>query len=314
MQLLQSFRLSSLSAVAPFALCVAVICLNATSVFANHLVLLEGNCPTAGDVRPTNVTPNTCGDYDGDGRIGTAEDTDGDQVFGTLTAALGSDGINQNGNVTFVTSGVFNQSISISSLNVNVTVQAAPGVEAVIDAVRRDNRRNADRQGSGSGINIAPGLGDSFSNVVIRNLTVRNWANGASISGNVRVTIENCRFENNLNYGINVRGRAQVMIAKTEVHSTGYRQPLVRTDTGETLVPSPGTGISFERGTSGSVFLTTVSNSFAVGIENNNIGSPGAVCASLVNVFNNNTNFENVRPTSEPCGGGIKRPRDFFDR
>src|SRR6266508_1753897 len=42
---------------------------------ANHPVFVEGNCDTP---MPgvTEVSPGTCGDWDGDGRIGTAEDTD----------------------------------------------------------------------------------------------------------------------------------------------------------------------------------------------------------------------------------------------
>ncbi|HEX5709386.1 MAG TPA: hypothetical protein VFX96_18940, partial [Pyrinomonadaceae bacterium] len=46
------------------------------NVSANHPVYLEGNCdsPVPGT---TLVAPGTCGDFDGDGRIGTAEDTDG---------------------------------------------------------------------------------------------------------------------------------------------------------------------------------------------------------------------------------------------
>jgi len=56
--------------------------------WANHPVLVEGNCP--GPAARTAVLPNTCGDYDGDGRIGTAEDLDApDRVFGTITGALG---------------------------------------------------------------------------------------------------------------------------------------------------------------------------------------------------------------------------------
>ena len=60
-----------------------------SNVSANHPVLVEGNCdsPVPGT---TIVTGGTCGDFDGDGRIGTAEDTDGaDRIFGTLKAALG---------------------------------------------------------------------------------------------------------------------------------------------------------------------------------------------------------------------------------
>src|SRR5918993_5814851 len=59
------------------------------NVSANHPVLVEGNCdsPVPGT---TIVSLGTCGDFDGDGRIGTAEDTDGtDRIFGTIAAALG---------------------------------------------------------------------------------------------------------------------------------------------------------------------------------------------------------------------------------
>lgn len=50
----------------------------AISVSANHPVLVEGNCnnPPAGNSAPPTGTPGTCGDYDGDGRIGIAEDND----------------------------------------------------------------------------------------------------------------------------------------------------------------------------------------------------------------------------------------------
>src|SRR5436305_14614155 len=83
-------------------------------VSANHPVLVEGNCdsPVPGT---TLVSPGTCGDFDGDGRIGTAEDTDGaDRIFGTLNAALGpgtgaaaGTGANLNGRILIVASGRF---------------------------------------------------------------------------------------------------------------------------------------------------------------------------------------------------------------
>src|SRR5918997_2853318 len=76
---------------------------------ANHPVLVEGNCdsPVPGT---TIVAAGTCGDFDGDARIGTAEDTDGaDRIFGTLSAALGpgtgaaaGTGANQNGHIIIV--------------------------------------------------------------------------------------------------------------------------------------------------------------------------------------------------------------------
>ena len=58
-------------------LLVCAIHLSAAEVSAQgggHTVFVEGNCdsPVPGT---TIVTLNTCGDFDGDGRIGTAEDT-----------------------------------------------------------------------------------------------------------------------------------------------------------------------------------------------------------------------------------------------
>ena len=112
---------------------------------ANHPVLVEGNnCADAGP-NVTTVPPGTCGDFDGDGLIGTAEDTDNntDRIFGTINAALGADrnGASQNGRVTIVTSGRFAEVVNITAANGNVTLEAAPGIEANIDAVLSGTRK-----------------------------------------------------------------------------------------------------------------------------------------------------------------------------
>lgn len=135
-----------------------------TFVSANHPVLVEGEA-----------------DFDGDGRLGTAEDTDGDdRIFGTITAALGAanGGANQNGRVTIVTSGRFHEQLIVSNANGNTTIEAAPGVEATIDAVATGTRAaqfsgstNVVRQGQ-------PGIIINSPNnryVTLRNLVVRNW-------------------------------------------------------------------------------------------------------------------------------------------
>ena len=104
----------------PFLLAIGVLAF-ANTVEANHPVFVEGNClnPPAGN--PALVPAGTCGDYDGDGLIGTAEDTDGDRVFGTITAALGAGtGANQNGRVVIVTSGTFAEVVNITGANGNV--------------------------------------------------------------------------------------------------------------------------------------------------------------------------------------------------
>ena len=178
----------------------AVIVLASTSLLANHPVFVEGNClvPPAGN--PGAVVPGTCGDYDGDGRIGVAEDNDGDRVFGTITGALGSlpTGANQNGKVIIVTSGVFAEVVNITAANGNVTLEAAPGVNADIDAVLQGDPNSGARQNS-------PGIiVDSPNNryVIIRNLQIRNWTSGIQVNGRSRVAIESCRIENNRDYGV----------------------------------------------------------------------------------------------------------------
>lgn len=285
--------------------------IGSNNAFGNHPVLVEGNCnnPPAGSGVPMGSPAGTCGDYDGDGRIGTAEDTDGDRVFGTITAALANaTGANQNGMVTIVTSGTFAEVVSITGANGNVTLQAAPGVHANIDAVLQGDPGSTGRQN-------APGIVvNSPANryIVIRNIFSRNWRSGIRISGDSRVAIESCIFENNVDYGIEVNDNARVTIAKSEVHGTGFRVggglnfPV-------TSIPSPGRGIEFSDNSSGTVFFTTVSGSFGAGIanftrnpssnpfQNNNFGNNNNVCVSLVNVFDNSPNFINVN-RRDNCG------------
>ncbi|HYG82969.1 MAG TPA: hypothetical protein VD861_21410, partial [Pyrinomonadaceae bacterium] len=119
-----------------------------TKVEANHPVYVEGNCdsPSPGTTVLPPGSEGTCGDYDGDNRIGAAEDTDGaDRIFGTLRAALGAGtpagtGVNHNGKIIIVTSGRFAELLVIGNPPTgtsgegtaspgNVTIEAAPGVE-----------------------------------------------------------------------------------------------------------------------------------------------------------------------------------------
>ncbi len=291
-------------------LIVVFLTFGSNNAFANHPVLVEGNCnnPPAGSNLPMGSPAGTCGDYDGDGRIGTAEDTDGDRVLGTITSALANaTGANQNGMVTIVTSGTFAEVVSITGANGNVTLQAAPGVHANIDAVLQGDPGSVARQS-------APGIVvNSPANryIVIRNIFSRNWTSGIRILGNSRVAIESCIFENNVNYGIEISDNAKVTIAKSEVHGTGFRVgggmnfPTVNT-------PNPGNGIEFDDNSSGSVFFTTVSGSFRAGIADltgngpffssggNSFGS-GDVCVSNVNVFDNLPNFIGISQIGDDC-------------
>lgn len=276
------------------------------NVSANHPVLVEGNCdsPVPGT---TLVSPGTCGDFDGDGRIGTAEDTDGaDRIFGTLRAALGpgtgaaaGTGANHNGTITIVTSGRFAETLYIGNQGHvpgegvanpgNVTIQAAPGVSANINAVLQGDPAggNATRQ-DGTGIAVVYNTGDR--KVILRNLIISNYSWGIYTSLNSRVTIDNCRFENNLNYGIQAVGFAQVSVIGSRFAATGFRIG------GPSAVANPGHAISYEGASSGEVVQTQITGSFARALSNTGSGAVtfyelflGDNGAGIVGATRNNT-------------------------
>ena len=257
------------------ATAVMFACLGYSSVsLANHPVLVEGER-----------------DFDGDGRIGVDEDNDGlDQVFGTINAALGAAnrGANQNGHVIIVTSGRFLEIVNITAANGDVTLQAAPGVQAEIEAVRAgDAAGNTQRQAAPGIIVNSPGNRI----VTIRNIVSRNWTDGILVSGNSRVIIDNCRVEHNKDYGIHVMGSAKVTITNSQVIGSGFRN-----GAGIVNTPMPGIGIEFEGASSGVVASTTIGGSFSAGIVNAT-GNPQAVrIANTAVVFDNNPNFVGVRP------------------
>src|SRR4029453_17377361 len=163
--------------------------------WAGHPVLVEGNCdsPVPGT---TLGAPGACGDFDGDGRIGTAEDTDGaDRIFGTLNAALGTGagaaagtGTNRNGVMIIVTSGRFAETLDVSGANGNLTIEAAPGVDAAIDAVLQGDPggMNNPRQ-SAVGISIDQ---PDDRRITLRNLAIRNFLVGVRVQGASHVSIE----------------------------------------------------------------------------------------------------------------------------
>jgi parallel beta-helix repeat protein len=238
---------------------------SATDVSANHPVFVEGNClnPPAGN----SAVPiqGTCGDYDGDGRIGVDEDNDNDRVFGTLNAALTTNtatGANQNGRVVIVTSGVFAEVVSITAANGNVTLEAAPGVEADVDAVLQGDPNSGARQNAPGIIVNAPK--DRF--VTIRNIVSRNWTEGIRVSGDSNVLIDNCRIENNTNFGIRIQDNAKVKISNTTVAATGFRVSAAG-DFPRNNPPNPGNGIDFGGASAGLVCQSCVTGSFGEGIK-----------------------------------------------
>ena len=244
----------------------------APAAFANHPVLVEGEQ-----------------DFDGDGLIGMAEDNDGnDQVFGTINAALGAanQGANQNGHVIIVTSGRFLEGITITAANGDVTLQAAPGVEAEIEAVRAGDPASAVRQG-------APGIVVDAPNnriVTIRNIVSRNWTKGIEIMGDSRVVIDACRIEHNRDFGIHVMDSAKATITNSQVVGSGFRN-----GGGVDNTPAPGDGIRFDDSSSGVVASTIVSGNFAAGIANPLGRRRNVTLFTGVVAFDNNPDFVFVK-------------------
>lgn len=258
---------------------------NVPGASANHPVLVEGNCLKDGP-DTTTVEPGTCGDYDGDGRVGTAEDTDGnDQIFGTIGAALGEamQGANQNGRILIVTSGIFLETVTITAATGNVSLEAAPGVDANIEAVRAGDAANNTVRQNRPGIIV-----DAPANryVTIRNIMSRNWTDGIQIRGDSRVTLDNVRVENNRDHGIRAMGNSRVAITHSQVNATGFRQ-----GAGVDNTPNPGEGIDFQDRSSGVVAFTTITGSFSSGIDNSTSESKGVRLLDVV-TFDNNPDLE----------------------
>jgi len=283
-------RLTRLGTVLLLAGVVAFAAPGAVRLSANHPVLVEGEQS-----------------FDGDANFGLAEDTDGDLVFGTITAALSAanGAANQNGRVTVVTSGRFAEALFITSANGNTSIEAAPGVEAVIDAVITGARAtefagdtNSNRQAQ-SGIVVNS---TTLRQVVLRNLVVRNWLNGIVVIGDSRVTIDKCRLEGNVNLGIFAQGTARVAIQDTHVIGTGYRvggtgqAPAdgAGSTAGQTvLTPNPGDGVRFVGSASGVLANSSLLHNFGAGVS-------GVSTLQQINVVQ----FGNGTAAAPPAGSG----------
>ncbi|HEX8162412.1 MAG TPA: right-handed parallel beta-helix repeat-containing protein [Pyrinomonadaceae bacterium] len=296
-------RLSLFSFVA-LTLLVGTSLWGGVKVSANHPVLLEGNCDSPVPGTTIVNTPGTCGDFDGDGRIGTAEDTDGaDRIFGTLTAALGpgtgaaaGTGANNNGTILIVTSGRFSEApIAIGNPVTgfsngvanpgNVTIEAAPGVIANIDAVLQGDPvgGNTDRQQRAAfQVNYPSASADRA--VTFRNLSFRNWQEAIGIPGYGNVLIDNCRFENNLGAGVNINGFANVVVARSQFQANGRRVG------GPASAPSPGDGIAVNGNPNVRIFETTFTMNAGAGIRNNT-GVAGKVSLFKVATYLNGTDI-----------------------
>ncbi|MBA2614628.1 MAG: hypothetical protein H0U90_02450 [Actinobacteria bacterium] len=119
-------------------------------------------------------------------------------------ALLNATGANQNGKIIIVTSGTFAETVTITGANVNVELEAAPGVNADVDAVLQGDPGNGARQNAPGIIVNVPG----DRHVILRNLQVRNWTIGVDVRGDSHVSIEDSRVANNTNWGIRAQNRS----------------------------------------------------------------------------------------------------------
>ncbi|HBB89345.1 MAG TPA: hypothetical protein DC047_17205 [Blastocatellia bacterium] len=299
----------------------AALLVGSNKVAANHPVLVEGNCDSP--VPGTTLVPaGTCGDFDGDGRIGTAEDTDGaDRIFGTLNAAIGpgtgaaaGTGANHNGSILIVASGRYSENPSTLAAGGmlyigqntggpaapgatspgNVTIEAAPGVEADLDAVLQGDPAGANtaRQNT-AGIFIQYNPGNN-SVVTLRNLTIRNFYEGIVATAGSRVNIDNCRIENNLSNNIHVVGPASVVINRTYSTAAGNRIG------GPSSTPSVGHGLFVETTAQVRIVDSLFTQNRACGIAN------GGGVAAAVQLYKVSSFFNG--PGSDICGPTTTAP------
>jgi hypothetical protein len=97
--------------------------------------------------------------------------------------------------------------------------------------------------------------------VTLRNLSIRNFEEGVTVVLGSRVMIDNCRIENNRDYGVQVRDLAQVVIKNSTINNTGRRIPVSGPAT-------PGHGLSVEGGNNAKarVYDSVFSNNVGAGI------------------------------------------------
>ncbi len=271
------------------ALCAPLLAL-ATPAAANHPVYVEGNCfgPGAGDaatgLRQSPVAAGTCGDYDGDGLIGKAEDRDGDNNYGTIGAAVTA--VANNGRVTIVASGTFPEVVRLQPMNgASISLEAAPGVDANIDAVVQGNPDNAARS-AGPGIVID---GCNTCRVTVRNIMTRNFTDGVRVRGRSHVHLDQLHAENNISYGVHVMGRSRVSISNSQVNATGFRADADGPDQ-----PDPGVGVFYEGRSKGSIHRSSVTGSALAGVASDD-GAAGTIRLKLVQLFDNGTDFASTQ-------------------
>ncbi len=293
----------SLTTALRFAFAAALLCAAAqwTTVSAQNpgAVFVEGNCDEV-EVEALVGGGYCKGDWDGDGNSGVDEDTDGDSTYGTIQGAL--EAIDHNGKVVIVASGRFYENVYIGQqqglenpfgalVPGNVTLEAAPGVEAVIDAFAQTGSAVAgnNTRAGGTGVAVNYTTNGATRVVTLRNLEVRNFNLGITADNNTRIHIDNVRVENNQSFGIRLSNNARGVISRAHVTGTGFR---VSTAGGG----GEGTGIFINQTSQARIIDTIISHSAGFGLR-----TAATASTFVVRVNTHFNNGGNTLGTNAPC-------------
>lgn len=146
--------------------------------------------PGVGDGCPAGLPNFAWRNLDADGFTGAGEDADGDELFGSIGAAITN--TRAGGVVEIVTSGVYRENLTI---NKNLTIRAMEDVDAVLEG-----GMGLCTQPTGSiGITVSGGV-----TVTLENLTIRGYQSaGIVLSGTGQtVTVIDCNVDENGGSGI----------------------------------------------------------------------------------------------------------------
>jgi len=256
---------------------------------ANHPVLVEGEA-----------------DFDGDGVVGMAEDNDGDAIFGTINRALGAmPAITQNGTIMVVTSGRFAETVTLTG---NVTLEAAPGVAANIEAfLTPGDPRLMEFPAAMTNPTMLQGMPGIVIDapptrfVTVRNITTSNWTSGVLVLNNSRVLLDNVRAQNNVNFGVQVLNGARVALFDSKITSTGFRTNTMTGDFPMNLLPNPGVGVRFSNTSRGNISGTTMAGNYGAGMANESNSLFNVMVGMDVQLFENSQGFPQERQIFAAC-------------
>ena len=98
--------------------------------------------------------------------------------------------------------------------------------------------------------------------------------------GSTRINIDNCRIENNRDFGVHLTEFGRVVISNSQIQSNGFRIPVSGPST-------PGAGIVMEDSVQLRVIDSVIANNFGPGLHNQTAMGTNAVLYQVSLHFNN---------------------------